>query len=210
MSITNYSELQTAVINFTHRSDLATSIPDFIRLAEDMIYGDIEFRQQDVSATLTCTPLVEIVALPTDFIDSLSLSLSSSTPRATIDYRPADQFRQEFQYGDSGVPRIYTIIGSSIYLQPVPDQAYGLNLIYQSKFTNLSVSNPANALLTNYPSVYLYGTLTHAAIYMQDEKMEQKWHDLYINTLKNLNANDWANGNTMQVKSDISLTNNRP
>ena len=210
MSITNYTELQAAILNFTHRSDLGATIPDFIRLAEDMIYGDIEFRQQDTSATLTCTALSESVALPIDFIDSLSLTVSSVTPHGTIDYRAIDQYKQEFQYGDSGVPRIYTLIGSNIMLQPIPDQAYTLNLVYQAKFSNLSASNTANALLINYPSIYLYGSLTHAAIYMQDENQEQKWHDLYINTLKNLNANDWANANTMTVKTDISLTAYRP
>ena len=209
MSITNYSELQTAVANFTHRSDLAAVIPDFIRLAEDMIYGDIESRQQDISATLTCTPLVETLSLPSDFIDSLSLSVSSITPHGTIDFRVADQFRQEFQYGDSGVPRIYTIIGNNIFLAPIPDQAYTLNLIYQAKLMNLSNSNIANFLLTNYPSIYLYASLTHAAIYMEDDNLQKKWHDTYMGMLSQINGNDWANGNTMQVKTDVSLTQYR-
>jgi hypothetical protein len=34
MSITTYSELQTAVANWLKRSDLTATIPDFIRLAK--------------------------------------------------------------------------------------------------------------------------------------------------------------------------------
>lgn len=209
MAMTNYSELQTSVINFTHRSDLSTLVPDFIRLAEDMIYGDIETRQQDTSTSLTCTANIEVVGLPSDFIDTLSLTVSSILPHGTVDYLAIDQFKQTFQNNVSGIPRVYTIIGNNMLVAPIPDQAYTLNLVYQAKLTNLSNSNTVNFLLNNYPSIYLYATLTHAAIYMEDAENEKKWHDIYLGMLKQINANDWANGNSMQVKSDISLTSYR-
>lgn len=210
MAITNYTQLQTAVANFSHRSDLTSIIPDLIRLAEDVIYGDIDSRQQDTSGTLNCVASTETVTLPTDFIDMKSLTVSSSTPHGTIDYLAPDQYKQSFQYGNTGVPRVYTIIGNALYLQPIPDQAYTLNAVYEAKLTNLSTGAPVNWLLTSYPSIYLYASLMQAAIYMEDDAMQAKWGGMYTDSLSGINANDWASGNTLAVKTDVSLTNFRP
>lgn len=209
MAITNYSELQTAVASFTHRSDLTANIPDFIRLAEDVIYGDIDSRQQDTSATLTCVANTETVALPTDFIDFRSLSLASTTPMGTLEYLSPEQYKQEFQFGYTGTPRAYTVIGNNLYLQPTPDQAYTLNAIYEAKLTNLSISATTNWLLTAYPSIYLYASLAQAAIYMEDADMEAKWVEMYQKTIVGVNNNDWANASNLQVKTDVNLTQSR-
>lgn len=209
MTISTYLDLQAAVTNFTHRSDLATSIPDFIRLAEDVIYGDLDSRQQGTTATLTCTANTEALALPVDFIDFRSLSLLSTTPQGTLEFLSPEQYNQQFQTTNTGIPRVYTIIGNNIYLQPIPDQAYTLNAVYEAKLTNLSVATPTNWLLTLYPSVYLYASLVQAAIFMQDATQEAKWFEAYTKAVQGINVKDWENGANMQVKTDVNLTRSR-
>lgn len=209
MAITSYSELQTAIVNFTHRSDLSAMLPDFIRLAEDVIYGDLDSRNQDTQTTLTCTANVETVTAPTDLINFKSITVSSNNPHGTVDYRAPDQYRQEFQFGNTGVPRVYTLIGNQVYLSPIPDQAYTLSAFYEAKLTNLSSSNQSNWLLAQYPSVYLYAALVQAAIYMQDENMEAKWQEAYSTIINGININDWSSYQTMQVKTDVNLTQAR-
>ena len=44
MSITNYTELKTAVANFLARSDLTDRIPEFISLAEGRLSRELESR----------------------------------------------------------------------------------------------------------------------------------------------------------------------
>lgn len=206
MSITTYSELQTAIANWTHRTDLTNQIPDFIRLAEDVIYADLDSRQQDAVQTYTTTAGVETVALTSNFIEFKSLSFSSSTPHGTIDYRTPDQYKQEFQYDDSGIPRVYTIIGSNMYLQPVPDDVYTLIGIEEDRVTSLSNSNPTNFLLTNFPQVYLAASMVQALIFTKDDP--GVWQKAYEKAMNGVVINDWANGATMQVKQDINITSN--
>lgn len=209
MAITSYSELQDAIVSFTHRSDLSANLPDFIRLAEDVIYGDLDSRNQDTSTTLTCTPSTETLTAPTDLIQFKSITVSSTIPHGTIDYRAPDQYRQEFQNDVTGVPRVYTLIGSTIYLSPIPDQAYTLNAFYEAKLTNISASNATNWLLNQYPSVYLYASLVQAAIFMQDDEMAAKWQEAYAKIVDGINYQEWSSYQTMQVKTDVNLTTAR-
>ena len=70
MSITTYSELQTAVANWLKRSDLTANIPDFIRLAEVRIKSLLDLMDLEVTAGLTVTQNSDTVALPADFKES--------------------------------------------------------------------------------------------------------------------------------------------
>jgi hypothetical protein len=209
MAITTYAELQTAVADFAHRTDLTTVLPTLIRLAEDVIYGDLDSRQQDTQASLSTVANTETVALPTDFMSFRSLSISSGTRHETLSFLSPSQYAQEFQYDYTGTPRAYTVIGSNIHLQPIPDDVYTLKAIYEARLANLSVTNTTNWLLTNYPSAYLYATLMQVAIYTKDAEAGSNWEGLYGRVVQGINVNDWVAGNTMQVKSDVNLTNIR-
>lgn len=209
MAITSYAELQTSAASFAHRSDLTSIMPDLIRLAEDVIYGDLDSRQQDTNSTLTCVANTETVALPSDFMSFRSLSVSSTSRHETVEYVSPTQYSQEFQYDYTGSPRVYTVVGSNIYLQPIPDSAYTLKAVYEAKLTNLSASNTTNWLLTSYPSAYLYATLMQVAIYTKDTAAFSEWSKLYGKVIEGINANDWASGNTLRVKTDVNLTNIR-
>lgn len=209
MAITNFAELQTSVADFAHRNDLTSVMPDLVRLAEDVIYADLDTRQQDTLATLTCVANTETVALPADFILFRSLSLNLTSRKETLTYLTPTQYAQEFQSDYKAEPRAYTVIGSTLYLQPTPDSAYKLNAVYEAKLTNLSVSNTTNWLLMANPSVYLYAVLTQVAIYSKNTEDLTKWSNLYNKVIQGLNLKGWASGNAMQVRHDVNLTNIR-
>jgi hypothetical protein len=204
MALDTYANLQLAIADRIHRADLTAVIPDFIRQAEDVIYSDLDARKQDSRSTLIAAADTEAIALPSDFMNFRSVAVASSTPMNPLDYRAPDQYAQEFQFGDTGVPQVYTIIGDSMYVQPIPDQDYTLNIVYEAKLTNLSNANPSNWMLANYPTVYLYAALVQAAIYMM--KDPSAYQAVYDKTIKGVVRQDWASGDTMQVKTDINLT----
>jgi hypothetical protein len=110
----------------------------------------------------------------------------------------------------AGQPRAYTLIGSDIYLQPIPDAVYNLNAVYEAKLTNLSASNPTNWLITAYPSAYLYACLMQVSLYIKDDVGLEKWSALYKKIIDGINSNDANNGNTLQVRTDVNLTSYRP
>jgi hypothetical protein len=204
MPLDTYANLQLAIADRIHRADLTPVIPDFIRQAEDVIYADLDARKQDTRATLTALANTEAIPLPTDFMNFRSVSVVSSTPQGTLDYRSPDQYSQEFQFGNAGTPRVYTIIGDNMYVQPIPDQDTMLNVVYEAKLSNLSNANPSNWLLSNYPTVYLYAALVQAAIYMM--KDPTTYQAVYDKAIKGVIRQDWASGDTMQVKTDVNLT----
>ena len=53
---TDYTTLQATIANYLARSDLTTSIPEFIRLAEDRLARDLRIRQmlQIANTSMLC------------------------------------------------------------------------------------------------------------------------------------------------------------
>lgn len=203
MSLTNYTDLQASVASFLHRSDLTSQIPDFITLAEHKIFCDLNSRLQDTVTTLSTVANTETVALPSDFINARTVTITSSTPAIPLDYKSPDQYQAEFPWGSTGTPRAYTIIGSNLYLAEVPDAVYTIRLVYQQKVPALS--GGTNWLMTSFPAVYLYGTLSVAASNLKDDAALQKWEGLYQQAIAGVNGQDWSSMATMRVKGDITL-----
>jgi hypothetical protein len=204
MAITTYAELQTSVINFTHRADLASILPDLVRLAEDAIFGDLEVRNQDTVTTLVTVADTPTVALPSDFIKMRSLSLSSVEPGNPLQYLTPELFVERFQFDESGEPSAYTIIGQNIHLAKTPDDAYSLRTVYEVRLVNLSDSQTTNWLLTNFPAVYLYATLVQAGIYIK--KDVSTWLEAYTQIINKLNMKDWNEAGQLRVRHDFDLT----
>lgn len=208
MSISNYTELQTAVIDWSHRTDLASKLPDFIRLAEDVIYGDLNIGSQETVTSLVTVANQETVALPTGFIHAKSLSITSSEPLISLEYLVPSEFQSRAMFNITGRPIMYTIIGSNIYLNAIPDDVYTLRLIYEAKIPYLSVSAPTNDLLTNYPSIYLYASLVQMAIYTKKDYSALQL--AYEKAINGVNIKDWALAAPMRVRNDVNLTTVRP
>jgi len=203
MSLDTYANLQTAIANFAHRSDLTAVLPDLITLAEVRINGDLDARLQDIKTALSTVANTESVSLPTDVIDIRHLSVSSTTPIQVLVYQVPDSFEVAHTWGETGTPRAYTVIGSLLYLAPVPDSVYTLDLVYKGRFPSLSSTNTTNYLLTNYPKVYLTAAMCEVAIYIKSPVLAQLWEPQYKAAIDAVNSQDWATSSTMRVKTDV-------
>lgn len=201
MALANYADLQTAVAGFLHRSDLTDIIPDLIALAEIRINGDLDARMQDTKTTITCVESQEYVALPSDTINIRHLSVAT-TPVQTLDYMAPDAFYVAHPYGETGIPRAFTVIGSNAYLAPIPDSDYTLTDVYKARVPSLSI-NWTTWLMTNYPNVYLYATLCEAAPYIKADERVQLWEGRYNEAIDTVNSQDWYSGSTMRVRTDV-------
>lgn len=161
MSITTYSELKTAVANWAKRSDLTNRIPEFIALAET----DMQVRCKNVEfesdATITIT--AGSGPLPSGFIGARSVYWDGDNDQELKYLTPA-QF-QALSYME-GVPRYYTFSGTT--LKVLPSSSGSVVVTYQARFTQLSDSDPTNALLTNYHDAYLHGALMQLCAFIRD------------------------------------------
>lgn len=204
MTISNYTDLQTAVGNWLHRSDLSAVIPDFITLAETRMNGDLKSRSMEVRTTLTCVPGSDVtaryVALPSDMLEMRRLTLMTE-PAITLEYMSPDQINEEMPFLlAADRPTRFTVIGGNIELSPPPDSSYSLELIYMQRIPPLA-SNSTNWLLTTNPNAYLFGALLASVAYTQDDSRATLWEQKYQQAIATTNAIDWYSGSTLRVRS---------
>ena len=177
MSITNYSELKSAIADWLLRDDLTSVIPTFISLAEAQFNREIrDYRMVKRSTAQVDT---EYFVPPADWLENIRFQLNT-TPATVLDFVSPDQMsEEEARRGSVGKPIYFTMIGSDFQIMPIPDIAYDAELVYYSKIAALSDSNTTNWLLTNSPDIYLYGALMQAAPYLNDDQRIQVWGGLY-------------------------------
>jgi hypothetical protein len=205
--LNTYTKLQEALINFSHRSDLASIIPDLIRLAEDKIYAVLDSNKQDLSTTLTTVADQNYVDLPTDTIKLRTAAIVTNSWASPLEYSAPDQLNNQYSNLLTGVPVAYTTYQNLMLLRPTPDDAYSINIVYEARLDYLSDSAPANWLLTNYPLIYVYASLEQIAMYINEEPSlyEAEWQRV----ADGINKRDWYDSPTMQVKTDVNLSRQR-
>jgi len=177
MAITTNAELITALdgaTGYLHRTDLTAKIPDFIRLCESKVNRKLALLLQETEATLTATVGSRLMAVPTRFGTPIALWLTTYLPRIELLYRlPQDMPVTS----DNGQSDYYTIDGSDVATENPADQAYTYTFRYLSKFDIATTST--NTVLTNYPDIYIYGTLLASTSYTRDLSMVQMWQGMY-------------------------------
>src|SRR6185437_9619319 len=148
--------------------------------------------------------IVDYASLKTELANFTHRSDQSSELDTLIQFAEAEfnrklRFRQmlttlkfvtteQKDFYDSGVttgqPRLYSIVGSNIYLYPTPDQVYTANLQYfQTLPTLVGGVNTTNWLLGLYPDLYLFGALVRAGLYIGLDPRLPEWSGFYTAAL---------------------------
>ena len=195
MAFSNYTDLQASIAEWLNRSDLTTIIPDFIRLAEADMNDKIRHWRMENRATAVANS--QFTAIPTDFLEPIRLHLE--TDQRAIELVSVNEIQRLRQANAdiSGEPKNYSIVQGEIELFPKPDASYNLELYYYAKIPSLSVSQATNEILTNFPNVYLYGSLLHAAPFLGEDARTQTWASLYQSAIAVINnASDGAKTNS--------------
>ena len=200
MSLGTYADLQAAIANHLHRTDLALVIPDLIVMCEENMSADIVSRAMDVKTNLVCVAGVSTVALPTDMVDIRRLQIRQDY-NTVLKYASPDELSDDFNQNLQGVPQVFTVVGGNIELAPIPAAAYTLEITYKQRIPALTNSNTTNWVLTSWPSAYLYGSLMAAQPYIQNDARMQTYMGLYKEAVNNINAVEWYSGSTMRVRA---------
>lgn len=192
MSISTHAELLTALENYLHRSDLTSILPDFISLAEAKLNRRLRLRAQETTATGS---VASSVGLPADFVELISIKVTTGGTTYPIDYKPTGKTR-----GESGGTYYYTTVGSNIEFESVASGAT-YKLTYYAKFAALSAG--VNWLITNAPDVYLYASLLEAEPYLKDDERITLWSNLLENSISGLETADRNSkfGNNLRMRA---------
>jgi hypothetical protein len=194
--MTNYDQLKIAIEEWTHRSDLTTRIPDFIRMAESTLNRALRLKSMEVKADLTLNVGDSFIALPAGFMEAISLTndlgdgLVPLTPVQLADHQ-----------AQPGRPHYYRV-STRIDFERAPDAAY----VYQFRhYKRLDLqTDVTNEVLTYHPDLYLYAALMHAEPYMSNDARVGTWASMLDKAISDANYRDSRNLATL--KTDIINT----
>ena len=182
-----YSELTTLIQNYLNNdeSTFVSTIPDFVKNAEDRIFNLVQedvFRK-NVQGTVTTGN--RFLTAPNDFLLTFSLAVIDST---TNDFsfllKKHPSFMQEYtpDINDTslrGLPKYYadydkaystsTSSGSTIAIAPIPDANYTVELHYLYKPTSLVSDTSGTWLSVNARDALLYASLIEGHTFMKGE-----------------------------------------
>jgi hypothetical protein len=188
MALDTYTNLKTTIANYLNRDDLTAYLGDFITLTEARLNRELRVREMvNTDTSITTVAGTQSYALPTGYIEATTV-IFQSDPYCTLRFMSNSDFYNKYNASQSrGKPTYFTILGSNILLGVAPDTATTLQINYYKTLTALSDSNATNDILTNYPELYLYGSLAESAPFiMQDERINT-WATLYKEAIKNAN-----------------------
>jgi hypothetical protein len=194
MTFSTYADLKTNMADWLARDDLTSNLDNFITLFESAINRKL-FRVRQKETTATLTPSSGTVALPSDYLSAIRLTWTGS-PRIDLDYVHPSYLQMIYPTSPTDVPRIYTIEGSNILVRPVNDTA--LELLYNQKTAALSGS--LNWLYTNYPDVYLAGSLVEAYQFVKDTENMAIWGTRLETALSEIRSNTFNQAGNMTIK----------
>lgn len=188
MAIGTYSELKTAIANWLHRSDLTSTIPDFIALAESRLRHDIRCRAMEQSATGSLSATT--VAFPTRFVEARRVMLNGD-PLHYLD--PGVWEQQEYRrYG------AFTILAQNFVF---PRATGDYQIDYYQAFAPLSGASDTNWVLTNHPDIYLYSSLVEAALFLHEDP--SLWDAKYTAAKDKLKRAEWLFGGPLQIRPQV-------
>ena len=177
----NYTELVTAVSDYTENTFPTADMNTFIRQAEQRIYNSVQFpsiRKNVVGVTSTSN---KYLACPNDFLAVYSMAVIDGT--GVYEYllnKDVNFIRQAYPSPtDTAIPKYYALFGPTVVsnvitnelsfiLGPTPDAVYNVELHYYY-YPESIVTASTTWLGDNFDSVLLYGTLVEAITYMKGE-----------------------------------------
>nr|BAR28747.1 conserved protein of unknown function [uncultured Mediterranean phage uvMED] len=209
MALTNYSSLKTSIANWLNRSDLTSEISDdFIKLVEADMNSKLRVRKMITQTSFTIDSETE--ALPTGFLQVRDMYILSGSTKYPLRYMTPSQMDQVKGTSQTGLPLAYTILGDTFRFMPRPDNNYTAYINYYKGFDALSDTNTTNYILTSHPSIYLYGSLFHAANFLGgvNPQQVQTWQQMYATSLERLEQNDREDqfsGSPLQIRGEDTI-----
>lgn len=170
-----YGQLKQAVQDYTQSNETSfvNNLPLFIRLAEERILKNVRLNlfQKNQSGSMTAGN--KYLALPTDFLAPMSLSLTIAGKQTFLLFKDAD-FVQEYIRDSSSAQPIYfgQYDVDNLIVAPIPDQSYAVEIHYMYRPASLTAGSDSGTswLSENGEIALLYGTLVEAYTYLKGDQ----------------------------------------
>ena len=174
----NYTELKTAVEDYTENTFSATDFATMTKLAEQKIYNSVQLPSLRKNVTGTMTANNKYLQCPSDFLSvfSMAVILADGSYEYLLD-KDVNFIRQAYPSPTStGTPKYYAIFGPQsndpeelvFLLGPTPSASLNVELHYFYYPESIVTSN-YSWLGDNFDSVLFNGVMVEAARYMKEE-----------------------------------------
>jgi hypothetical protein len=178
------TEMEAAVTTWLARPDLASNVPDFIRLAEAELERKLEctFQHANTSGTTAGTT----ITLPTDALYLRRLSIDSTPPR-DMEWVAPDQLNN-LQSSYSGLPPFAGFRNGDTIVFIPGTEGHDYSMHYVKAITKLGTVGAAVATdyLTHLFDALLYGALKHSAPFLKADARVGTWGAFFEDTLDSL------------------------
>jgi hypothetical protein len=140
------------------------------------------------------------VPLPAGFAEALAVWIESPAGRRPLHFtEPALIGACSLQ----GEPGAWSVDRDRLAFERPCDQAYGFTLRMLARFA-LSNTAPSNALLTDYPDVYLFATLCEAAPFLRDAELAGAYQARLERAIGEVNAKDARNRAARTLTTELT------
>lgn len=202
MSLLNYGDLQQAVADELSRADFSAGVTgDFIYRAHVKLMRTLRNREMETIVT-SVTISAETAALPSDWLETRKVYVTSTSPRYELQYVSFDELIEKNLVADTDIPRYYTVVGGNMQFAPIPNGNYLITHVYYRKEPMMSAASDTNWILNDHPDIYLYGALVEASGRLQDDPRIPMWQQRYAMEMATLNRQSQRakSGPAMQVR----------
>ena len=187
-----YAELKDAIQDYANNTgtSFVASVPTFVKQAEQRIYRSVNLPVNRKNVAGLMTDGNKYLAVPTDFLLPLSLSLTSSSNQVFLLNKDANFIRSTYPNASTeGVPKYYGMFTDDTFiLGPTPNADFVTELHYYYRPASI-VDSSTSWLGTNADTVLLYGSLVEAYTYMKgDADIMQLYQQRYQEALDLLRA----------------------
>jgi hypothetical protein len=169
-----YDTLVQAIKDFTQYDETTfnSNIPTFIQNAEERILFAVDLTTFRKNQSATTTAGNKYLAVPSDYISSFSLSVTSGGSSVFLLQKDVEYLQEYNPTGATGVPKYYAVFDiNSFILAPVPLSTYPVELHYFYRPQSLTqTTGSATTWISQYAQeALLYGSLVEAYVYMKGE-----------------------------------------
>jgi len=172
MSIATYSDLKTAVTNWTKRDDLTSYLDDIILTAEQWIYRNVRAREMETALSITTTT-GSVAPLPSDFLLAKTVIYTTGGENRNLTLKTPAWLRTKFLINDGACPEFFAIEGSNMLFGPGIASGITITGTYYKDLG--SVASSAHALFVAHPDLYLWASLAEASLFLKNPTQGSLW-----------------------------------
>jgi hypothetical protein len=201
-SIATLGELKADIADTMNRTDLTVQIPRFIRLCHVDIQSRFSTNEMEKNATWTMTANDPEFTLPADYHAMRRLEYSAGAGDVReVTLGPFSPISVAQSLAQTGYPRLYSVRGDGDgdttiilkgHLTPTPSTTFTGTIYYYRScpIFDFTDDDDTNWILTEYPTVWLYGALLSSLPKIGNDSRSQMWATYYEQGLDNIISSD--------------------